>query len=293
MENIKLVAVIGAGALGTGLARTIAAANFNVMIIEKDKARAEQALEKVRRDLDYDISKWRLTNSEREVILSRLITTAELSRVAEADLIIEAITEDFEAKSELLSRVQNLCCKEVILITTTAALSITRLAAKVAHPELFIGMNFQLPVPRVPVVEVVSGYKTSDFTREKIAKFATRLKKEVITVNEYPGYVTTRVILPFINEAMYVVMEGVATAEDVDKAIKLAYNLQQGPLSMADHIGLDTVLHWMEYLFHELGDLKYRPCPLLRKLVNANHLGIKTGDGIFTYDKGENEGGPS
>jgi 3-hydroxybutyryl-CoA dehydrogenase len=285
MDSVKMIVVVGGGALGSGIARAVASVGFNTMIIESSREQAEKTMVRIERRLDRDIEKWRLTGTEKTQILSRINSCCEIDWAAQADLVIEAIPEEFDEKVAVFSQLDKICRPEVIFITTTASLSITRMSTKFARPELLIGMNFQLPVEAIPVVEVVSGLKTNDATRDKIERFAKRLRKEVITVYESPGYVTTRVILPFINEAMYVVMEGVASAADVDKAIKLSYNLPQGPLSMADSIGLDTVLQWMEQLFHQLGDLKYRPCPLLRKLVNADHLGCKTGEGFFTYPK--------
>lgn len=284
MDKVKKVAIIGAGRLGTSLARAVAGTGLEVLLVEQSEERAAIVLLKIERMLDKDIAKWRLTETEKRLIQERITVTTDLNEAKSCHLVIEAIDEDFELKQNLLRRLDEICPPEVVIITTTAALSITRLAAKLSRPDKLIGVNIQIPVILIPVMEVVSGLKTSDDTRRLIREFAVKLKKEVITVNEYPGYVTTRVILPFINEAMYVVMEGVASAEDVDKAIKLSYNFPVGPLALADSIGLDIVLQWMENLFHELGDLKYRPCPTLRKLVNANHLGVKTGEGFFSYE---------
>lgn len=285
MENTRIIAILGAGALGGGLARTIAAAGLEVILVSLSDEKARLARARIERSLDADIAKWRLTDGEKNQILGRIKSVADHAAAAPADLVIEAVPEDFDIKADALSRLDHLCRPEVVFITTTAAISITKLAAKLTRPEQLIGMNFQLPVQQVPVVEVVSGLKTSDETRAKAQNFAKLLKKEVISVSESPGYVSTRVLLPFINEAMYTVMEGVATAADVDKAIRLGYGLSKGPLALADHIGLDTVLQWLDYCFRELGDPKFRPCPLLRKYVNANHLGVKTGEGFFTYPK--------
>ena len=287
MDKVKTIAIIGAGRLGTSLARAVAGTNLEVILIENSEERAAIVPLKIEKILEKDIRKWRLTETEKGLIQNRIRVTTDINEVKNADLVVEAITEDFELKETLLCRLDELCEPEVVFITTTAALSITKLASRLSRAERFIGMNIQIPVILVPIVEVVSGLKTSDDTRRIIREFADKLKKEVIIVNEYPGYVTTRVILPFINEAMYVVMEGVASAEDVDKAIKLSYNFPMGPLTLADSIGLDIVLQWMENLFRELGDLKYRPCPMLRKLVYANHLGVKTGEGFFSYNHKE------
>lgn len=285
MDNVNTIAVIGAGSLGVSLARTIAAVNYQILLIEKDPERAGAAAGRIGRMLDHDINKWRISDRDKELIMNRITVSTDIDTCSSADLVIEAIGEEFEAKQQLLKQLDKVCRPPVVFITTTATLSITRLGATLSRPDKLIGMIFQVPVERVPVVEVVSGLKTGETTRTKIQNFAAQLQKETISVSEYPGYVTTRILIPYLNEAMYVVMEGVANAADVDKALKLSHNFPQGPLAMADSIGLDTVLQWMEHLFHELGDLKYRPCPILRKLVNAGHLGVKTGEGFFKYDE--------
>lgn len=287
MENVKTIGIIGAGPLGISLARTIAGVNYQILLFEKEQERATSALQRITKLLDHDINKWRISERDKELVVNRITVAEKMEQLVEADLIIEAIGEEFETKTALLQQLDHICRPDVVFITTTATLSITKLAAKLSRPEKLIGVIFQVPVDRVPVVEVVSGLKTGERTRKKILNFAAQLHKEPINVSEYPGYVTTRVLIPYLNEAMYVFMEGVASAADVDKALKLSHNFPEGPLEMADNIGLDTVLQWMEHLFKELGDLKYRPCPILRKLVNAGHLGVKSGEGFFKYHENQ------
>ncbi len=283
MDFFDNLTIVGGGLLGRSLARAIASKKIAITLIDRDPAKIDKITKCLEDDLNHAITKWALTESEKNSIMRKITITHDMNLVKKSGIIIECINEDFELKANILTKLDKLAKDQALFVTTTSSLSITKLGAKVSRPELLIGMNFLLPVQTVPIVEVVRGLKTSDKTMENVRRFANLMGKEVITVYEYPGYVTTRVIIPLINEAMYVVMEGVASAEDVDKAIKLGYNFPKGPLSLADSIGLDTVLQWMEQLFHELGDLKYRPCPTLRKLVYANHLGVKTGEGFFKY----------
>jgi len=282
--EIRKVAVIGGGTMGTGIARTIAGAGLEVLQFEKDQSCAQAAREDLERALDQEMTRWSLTEAEKKAILLRVSNRWQLQQASEADLIIETISEDFDLKREVFERLDEVCQPEVIFVTNTSTLSVSELAASTQRAERFVGLHFVNPVPRTSVAEVVRGLATSDETVAAVKEFAVTLGKTPIEVFEYPGYVTTRVIVPLINEAIYVVMEGVATAEDVDKAMKLGYNLQTGPLALADRMGLDEVMNSMEHLFRELGDLKYRPCPLLRKLVRAGRLGVKTGEGFFKYN---------
>jgi 3-hydroxybutyryl-CoA dehydrogenase len=224
-----------------------------------------------------------MTESEKKAILSRTTVTSDIENSIHGDLVIEAISENLVAKQNLFKKIDAICDKETIFVTNTSALSITEIAEVTHRPAKVIGMHFLNPVPKIPLVEIVRGLKTSDETFDVIKEFSETLDKTAVEVFEYPGYITTRVIVPMINEAMYILMEGVASAEHIDIAIKLGYNFSKGPLSLADMIGLDELMAWMETLFRELGESKYRPCPLLRKLVRAGHLGVKTGKGFFEY----------
>ena len=209
----------------------------------------------------------------------------DLGALEASQLVIEAVPEDLELKTSIFQELDRACPPEDILASNTSALSVTEIAARTKRPDRVIGLHFLAPVPTVPLVEVVRGLSTSDATFAHSMDFVRLIGKTGIEVFEYPGYVTTRVILPFLNEAMYVVMEGVATAEAVDTSMRLGYGLPVGPLALADRMGLDEVMRWMQHLFDELGDVKYRPCPLLRKMIRAGKLGVKSGAGFFEYDE--------
>jgi 3-hydroxybutyryl-CoA dehydrogenase len=282
---IKNIGLIGAGTTGQGIARDAAASRFNVKVLEISPAKGEEAIREIAEDMDHEISRWGMTETEKKVILSRIEVVEGPQDLKDIDLIVEAVPESLRAKSRVLKQMDQICPPEVIFASNTSTLSITELGATLDRPDRTIGLHFHHPVPKTKLVEVIRGLKTSDETFEKAAEFVKRLGKTPIDVFEYPGYVTTRAIIPYLNEAMYIVMEGVASAEDVDRAMCLGYNLDRGPLTLADHMGLDEVMSWMEHLFRELGDVKYRPCPLLRKLVRAGHLGVKTGQGFFRYDE--------
>ncbi len=282
--SIRVVGIVGGGTMGQGIAIACAAAGLDVLLCERDASLAAQALEGIAEDLDRDIAKWRRTESEKRAVLARVKSVDGLPALEASQLVIEAVSENLELKSEIFRELDRCCPPEDILASNTSTLSMTEIAARTHRPDRIIGLHFLHPVPKVPLVEVVRGLKTSDATYRSALEFVRVLGKTGIEVFEYPGYVTTRVMLPFLNEAMHVVMEGVATAEDVDTSMKLGYGLPVGPLQLADRMGLDEVRRWMQYLFDELGDFKYRPCPLLRKMIRAGHLGVKAGKGFFEYD---------
>jgi 3-hydroxybutyryl-CoA dehydrogenase len=284
--EIMRIAVVGAGTMGQGIAQTASQAGLDVLIIERDEDSLKISLSGIEDKLDWEISRWAKTVSDKKAIMSRIRGSMEITDVAEHPIVIEALPENLAMKKVMFSVLDEICQPESIFVTNTSTLSITEIATATHRQGKIIGMHFLYPVPKTPVVEVVRGLKTSDQTFDKIRRFAIQVNKTPIEVYEYPGYVTTRVILPMLNEAMYVLMEGVANADGIDTAIKLGYNMEMGPLALADQMGLDEVMTWMETLFRELGDLKYRPCPLLRKMVRAGHLGKKTGQGFFHYDEG-------
>ncbi len=283
--DVLRIAVVGGGTMGQGIAQVASQAGIDVLIIEKDEQSLKASLAGIEDKLDYEISRWAKTVSDKKAILSRIRGSVEIAEVSEYPIVIEALPENLGLKKVIFGELDEICNPDAIFVTNTSTLSITEIAAATKRQTKVIGMHFLYPVPKTAVVEVVRGLKTSSHTFDRIRRFALQLNKTPIEVYEYPGYVTTRVILPMLNEAMYVLMEGVATAEGIDTALKLGYNMEMGPLALADQMGLDEVMTWMETLFRELGDLKYRPCPLLRKLVRAGNLGKKTGHGFFLYDE--------
>jgi 3-hydroxybutyryl-CoA dehydrogenase len=292
--TIRCVGIVGAGTMGQGIAVACAAAGLDVLIRERSPQAAQEGLAEIVQCLDNDIAKWRRTEAEKRAILSRIRTVEPLGALEAAQIVVEAVPDDLELKVSIFQELDLVCPPEDVLATNTSALSVSEIAARTKRPERILGLHFLTPVPTVPLVEVVRGLRTSDQTLRDALEFVRLLGKTGIEVFEYPGYVTTRVILPFINEAMYVVMEGVASAEAVDTSMRLGYGMPLGPLALADRMGLDEVMRWMQHLFDELGDLKYRPCPLLRKMVRAGRVGVKAGGGFFDYDEhGQVKGAPA
>ena len=283
--EINSVAIIGAGIMGQGIAHTIAAAGLEVMIIEKDLEHLEKARHDLAETIDREIKRWAITRSEKKSILSRIAWEVSLDKISEFDLIIEAVDEDFKLKQLIFSDLDEHAKKETIFASNTSTLSLTKLAETTKRPEKIIGMHFLFPVPKIPLVELIKCLHTSNETVNSVKAFAAKIGKTPVEVYEYPGFVTTRAIVPLLNEAMYILLEGVADAKDIDTAMKLGYNFQFGPLEMADMMGLDEVLAWMETLWKTLGEPRYRACPILRKLVRERKLGKKTGEGFFKYDE--------
>jgi 3-hydroxybutyryl-CoA dehydrogenase len=287
---ISRVMVIGGGVMGRGISRLLAAAGVEVTLVELNQEIIKESLEFLQEEMDLDIQKWGMTESEKKAVLSRIRWTTEYEDAPKVDLVVEAIPEDMEAKQKVFAKLDQITRPEIVLVSHTSTLSVTEIAAATNRPDKVIGLHFLPPVTKIPLVEVVRGLKTSPETIAFIKEFAEQhLDKTVVTVYEYPGYVTTRIIVPLLNEAMHVLMEGIATAEDIDTAMKLGYGFDIGPLALADMMGLDEVMKWMESLLGELSDHKYNPCPLLRKLVRAGHLGKKTGQGFFKYDEEGNK----
>jgi 3-hydroxybutyryl-CoA dehydrogenase len=283
MPAAKII-IIGAGVMGQGLAEAVSSSGNEVILVDKTTKLAERGIKGIAESIDREIHKWGLTQSDKKAILARIFPSSDLSQAEDAETVIEAIPEDLDKKRALFEKLDAICKPDAVLITNSGTLSISEIAAVTERPGKIIGMHFLNPVTKIPLVEIVKGLKTDDETFQKAVEFAELLNKKWITVIEYPGYVTTRIIVPLLNEAMHVLMEGVATADDIDEAMKLGFGFNVGPLALADMMGLDVVMSWMENLIEELSEHKYNPCPLLRKLVRAGHLGVKTGKGFFEYD---------
>ena len=283
--RVGTIGVVGAGTMGQGIATACAGAGLEVLIADRTVDVAKRAVEEIGAALDRDIAKWRHTESEKKAILGRLRAVDGLAALAAADVVIEAVPDDLAIKGGIFAELDGVCPPPAILATNTSALSVTEIAAHTKRPERVIGLHFQNPGTRAPLVEIVRGLETSDEALAAARQLVRQIGKTGIEVADSPGYVTTRVIVPFLNEAMNTVMEGVASASAVDTAMTLGYGLPAGPFAIADRIGLDELLRWTERLFAELGDVKYRPCPLLRQMVRAGRLGVKSGRGFFEYDE--------
>jgi len=280
------VGVVGGGTMGRCIAICLARAGIKVLLCEKTEQLCKQSIAALKETLTDLIRHFSITEEEKKIYLSVIEATADLSSLDSTDLALECIDENLERKEELLRQLDNILRHDKIIATNTSTLSITQLAQATQRPELVIGIHFIGTHPNSALVEIVRGMQTSDSTVEAARELVRQMRKQAVEVFEYPGYVSTRLIIPFINEALYILMEGVASAEDIDKAMTLGHNFPVGPLELADQIGLDQIMGMMEALFDELGELKYRPCPLLRKLVRAGRLGKKVGKGVFDYTKG-------
>lgn len=288
-DRINSVAIIGAGVMGQGIGQTIAASGMEVTIIEKSNEKLEWAKAQLSENIDREIKRWAMTNSEKKAIFSRITWDIDITKIKDCDLVIEAVDEDFDLKVKIFKEMDKHAKKDAIFVSNTSTLSLTKISETTSRPDRVIGMHFLNPVPKVPLVEIVKCLHTSNETVKKVKDFANRIGKTPVEVYEYPGFVTTRAIVPLLNEAMYILLEGVATAKDIDTAMRLGYNFQYGPLEMADMMGLDEVLAWMETLWKTLGEPRYRACPILRKLVRERKLGKKTGEGFYKYDQHGNK----
>jgi len=284
-DYINSVAIIGAGIMGQGIAQTVSSAGIEVVVIEKNNERLEWAKEQLSDNIDKEIKRWAMTNSEKKAIFSRISWYVDIHKVKDCDLVIEAVDEDFDLKVKIFKELDSIVKKDSIFVSNTSTLNLTKISEHTNRADKVIGIHFLNPVPKVPLVEIVKCLHTSNETVSKVKDFASRIGKTPVEVYEYPGFVTTRAIVPLLNEAMYILLEGVATAKDIDTAMRLGYNFQYGPLEMADMMGLDEVLAWMETLWKTLGEPRYRACPILRKLVREKKLGKKTGEGFYKYDE--------
>lgn len=284
--KFKKIGVIGGGTMGQGIAEMLAAKGLDVLLVEKTPERLDYSYSMIETSLDKQLEKWAITQAEKKLILSRIQKVVHFAELSSCDMVIETITEDLEAKKKVFSQLDQVCPSNIILASNTSTLSLTELASTTAYPERVIGMHFIYPVGKVDLVEIVRGLKTSDTTFEETKQFVDEVvEKKGVMIYESPGFVTSRLICLFINEAMHVLQEGVASAEDIDDAMRIGYQFQYGPLEMADRFGLDSVLAALERMFREYGELKYRPSTILKKMVRAGQLGMKSGEGFFKYDK--------
>jgi 3-hydroxybutyryl-CoA dehydrogenase len=281
--NIENVGVVGAGQMGNGIAHVAALAGLSVTLTDVSQELVDKALATIGRNLERQVAKGAVTAEAKGEALARITPAVGIEALADRQLVIEAVAEDAEIKSEVFHRLDRQLAPEALLASNTSSISITRLAAVTRRPERFIGMHFMNPVPVMQLVEIIRGIATSDETFAAVEQLARRMGKTPVAVNDFPGFVSNRVLMPMINEAIYAVYEGVATAEAVDTVMKLGMNHPMGPLTLADFIGLDTCLAILRVLHDGLGDPKYRPCPLLVKMVDAGWLGKKSGRGFYSY----------
>jgi 3-hydroxybutyryl-CoA dehydrogenase len=283
--SIQSVGIIGAGTMGNGIAQVCAVAGLDVVMIDINDAAVERGLSHIGKSLDRLIKKETLSAEDKNAALKRIKASTSYADLKGLSLVIEAATENQAVKEKILHQIDEIVGKDTIIATNTSSLSITKLAALNSDPTRFIGMHFFNPPPLMALVEVIRGLQTSDATHRAIIEMAKRIGKEPITVKNSPGFAVNRILIPMINEAFFVLQEGLASPEDIDAGMKLGCNQPIGPLALADLIGLDTCLAVMEVFFENFSDSKYRPCPLLREMVAAGYLGRKTGRGVFTYDQ--------
>jgi 3-hydroxybutyryl-CoA dehydrogenase len=285
MNEVRMerIGVIGGGTMGNGIAHVFAQFGYSVTLVDVEQELIDRALATIRTNLERQAKKGIIAVNEVATILGRIATATELKTLANCELIVEAATEAAVLKQKIFAELEALCPPETILASNTSSISITEIASATKRPEKVIGMHFFNPVPMMTLVEVIRGLDTDEATFNTVMQLSRALGKKPVEVNDYPGFVSNRVLMPMINEAIYCVMEGVASKEAIDTVMKLGMNHPMGPLALADFIGLDVCLKIMEVLHQQLGDDKYRPCPLLRKMVAAGHLGKKTGQGFYSY----------
>jgi 3-hydroxybutyryl-CoA dehydrogenase len=281
--GIQSVGIIGAGTMGNGIAQACAVSGLNVVMVDINDAAVAKGLSSIASSLDRLIKKEKMTEAEKASALARIKTSTNYQDFTGSQMVIEAATENYDLKIKILKQLDGIVSKDTIIASNTSSISITQMAAEVSNPQRFIGMHFFNPVPMMTLVEIIRGLQTDDHTHGLVQEMSKVLGKEPITVKNAPGFVVNRILVPMINEAFFVLAEGLATPEDIDAGMKLGCNHPIGPLALADMIGLDTCLAIMEVYFKNFSDSKYRPCPLLREMVAAGYLGRKSGKGVYSY----------
>jgi 3-hydroxybutyryl-CoA dehydrogenase len=282
--EVKKVGVIGAGTMGNGIAHVFAVSGYDVVLMDIEESFVDKAIARITKNLDRMIKKEKITEADKDATLNRITKTTSVKDLADCDIVVEAATEDYTLKQKIFKDLSSICKDGAVLASNTSSISITEIAAGTKCPEKVVGMHFMNPVPMMKLVEIVKGVQTSDETVEAVTALSEKLGKNPVLVNDYPGFVANRVLMPMINEACWTLMQGVATRDAIDTVMKLGMAHPMGPFQLADLIGLDVCLAIMEVLYEGFSDSKYRPCPLLRNMVKAGYLGRKTKRGFYTYE---------
>lgn len=281
--KLKTVGVVGAGTMGNGIAQAFASSGFNVMLVDVDSQSLERAMRSIDDSLQRLLKKEAIHSDEKLATVQKISTSTDINVISEVDFVVEAVVENFSLKAKIFNQLDSLCKPEVVLASNTSSISLTRIAAQTNRPDKVIGMHFMNPVPVMQLVEIIRAMQTSEQTCRLVESVAERLGKTSVVANDSPGFVSNRILIPMINEAIFALHEGIATAQAIDEIMKLGMNHPIGPLALADLIGLDVCLSVLEVLQDGMGDPKFRPCPLLKKMVDANYLGRKTGQGFYQY----------